>query len=78
MMDGMMGGFMVLWVLLLLALIALAVTGVVWLVRSMRRSVSASNGATQPSAVRAELDHRYATGELSRDEYLQRRADVEG
>lgn len=76
MMDGMMGGMMLLWVLFLLAFIALAVAAVVWLVRSMRRPPGA-DGATQESAARAELDRRYATGELSRDEYLQRRSDLE-
>ena len=78
MMDGMMGGLMLLWVLLLLALIALAMAGVVWLVRTMRRSNGGSSGATQQSAARAELDRRYASGELPREDYLQRRSDLEG
>jgi uncharacterized membrane protein len=76
MMDGgfgMMGGLMVLWVLLLIALLALAVTGVVWLVRSMSRS-DAQNSA--PS--RAELDRRYAAGEIDRDRYREARQDLEG
>jgi putative membrane protein len=78
MMDGgMMGGFTVLWTILVLALIALAVTGVVWLVRNMGGSSrNGSIGADQPPA-RAELDRRYAAGELSRDEYLERRRDIE-
>jgi putative membrane protein len=80
MMDGgMMGGwFMVLWTLLILAVIALAVAGVVWLVRNMDRSRGdggAEGGAR--SAARDELDRRFAAGELSRDEYLQHRRDLE-
>jgi putative membrane protein len=79
MMDGgMMGGwFMVLWTLLILAVIALAVAAVVWLVRNMggsRRDRGVGGGR---SAARDELDRRFAAGELSRDEYLERRRDLE-
>lgn len=73
MMDGgmnMSGGMwigMALWGLLLVALIALAVAGTVRLIRG---------GGTRMSA-RERLDLRYAQGELDRDEYLQRRADMD-
>ena len=77
MMDGMMGGVMVLWVLFLLALIGLAVAAVVWLVRSMRRPPPGADGSRSDSGARAELDRRYASGELSREDYLQRRDDLE-
>jgi putative membrane protein len=80
MMDGgMMGGwFMVLWTLLILAVIALAVAGVVWLVRNMDRSRGdGRGGAGVRSAAREELDRRFAAGELSRDEYLERRRDLD-
>ena len=77
MMNGMMGGMMVLWVLLLLVLIALAVAAVVWLVRSMRRPPPGAQGARSDSGARAELDRRYASGELSREDYVQRRSDLE-
>lgn len=76
MMNGAMMGWMnvmgVLWSLLAAALIALAVAGTLWLVRSR----SARAGAA-PVAGRATLDRRYAAGELSRDEYLERRRDLE-
>ncbi len=78
MMDGgMMGGmaaWVALWGLLAMALIVLAVVGTVWLVRSMR-----DNDASAPRSVdaaRRRLDERYAAGDLSRDEYLQRRDDL--
>jgi putative membrane protein len=79
MMDGgMMGGwFMVLWTLLILAVIALAVAGVVWLVRNMDRSRGDGGLGSGRSAARDELDRRFAAGELSRDEYLQHRRDLE-
>jgi putative membrane protein len=70
---GMMGGVVVLWVLLLTALIALAVTALIWLVRNMSRSDSRSS---TPS--RSELDRRYAAGEIDRDQYRQARQDLEG
>ncbi len=79
MMDGgMMGGFMVLWAVFILALIALAVAGIVWLVRNMGGSSRGSGDAkVGQSPARGELDRRYAAGELSRDEYLERRRDLE-
>jgi len=79
MMDGgMMGGWlMVLWTLLILAVIALAVAAVVWLVRNMDRPHGDGGAGGGRSAAREELDRRYAAGELSRDEYRQRRRDLE-
>ncbi|MBW3576959.1 MAG: c-type cytochrome [Actinobacteria bacterium] len=76
-MDGgmMQGGIvMLLATLLVLALVVLAVAAIVWVIHqgSGGRSVSAPG-----SPARDELDRRYATGELSRDEYLQRRRDLE-
>ena len=79
MMDGgMMGGLWVLWVLFSLALIALAVTGAVWLVRNMSGSNRNDDGHQSQPTARDGLDRRYAAGELSRDEYLDRRRDREG
>jgi putative membrane protein len=74
MMDGMMGGFMWFWLIFAVLVLALLVVGVVWLVRTL--AGPGSGGAT--SAARQELDLRYARGELTREEYLQRRADLEG
>ncbi|MFN2557970.1 MAG: SHOCT domain-containing protein [Nitriliruptorales bacterium] len=73
MMPGPMMGFgmWLLWALLLLALLAVAVAGLVWLIRSLPSGASSSDA-------RRILDQRYASGELSREEYLQRRRDIEG
>lgn len=80
MMDGgMMGGMVamwILWVLFAIVLIALAITALIWLVRSMR--TPGRNSGTSSTGARDELDRRYATGDLSRDEYLERRRDLEG
>jgi putative membrane protein len=83
--DGMMGGagwlWMLLWALLSIALLVLVTVAVVWLVRSL----GAGSGRQQPAeanppdtSAREALDVRYARGELSRDQYLQARRDLEG
>ncbi|MDP8932129.1 MAG: c-type cytochrome [Actinomycetota bacterium] len=76
MMPGpMMGGWMMLlWALLVLALTALIITGLLWIFRSVRSRPSTGQG----TSARRLLDERYARGELNRDEYLQRRRDLEG
>ena len=67
MMSGAMGVGMVLWALLLLSLIALSIAATL---RLLHR-----DGSTTRSP-RDELDARYARGELEREDYLQRRADL--
>ena len=73
--GGMMGGgaFMWFWALFAVLVLALLVVGVVWLVRTL--AGPGPGGST--SAARQELDLRYARGELTREEYQQRRADLE-
>jgi putative membrane protein len=76
-MDGMMGGcggMMLLWGLFAVLLLALLVVGLVWMLRSMRDTGAGRSAAT----ARQELDVRYARGELTREEYQQQRADLEG
>ena len=53
---------------------ALVVVAIVWLVRSV------GQGGGQPVRRSAldVLDERYARGEIERDEYLERRADLGG
>ncbi len=70
-MGRMMGGgiVMVLWTLLLVSLIALSVAGTVRFLRRGRRG---------ESSAREQLDVRYARGEFDREDYLQRRRDLEG
>lgn len=69
MMDW-MGAWMLFWLVALLLVIALIITALVWLVRNMRGGSPARGGALD------ELDSSYARGEVSREEYLQRRADL--
>ncbi len=78
MMDGWMGVLWLLWALLLVALTVLAVVAVLWLLRNPRRPGRGLHAGPPRSPAREELDRRYATGELSRDDYLQRRRDLEG
>jgi putative membrane protein len=74
--GGMMGGgaFMWLWAIFAILVLALLVVGVFWLVRTLARP---GPGSTT-SAARQGLHLRYARGELTREEYQQRRADLEG
>ena len=71
MMDGMMNGGMWLIPLAVVAVIAFAIIAVVVSLRSRGR------GSRDPTP-RELLDRRYARGELTRDEYLQQRSDLEG
>jgi putative membrane protein len=77
--TGMMGGGMMdgmtalVWLWAVLPLLMLAVVASVWLVRSAR-----SRAGSDAAAARRDLDLRYARGEVDRDDYLQRRADLEG
>jgi len=62
-------------------LAALFIALLVWFVVSMagRRDDTSTPSApsASPSRARALLDERYAKGEIDRDEYLQRKADLE-
>ncbi|SFQ69592.1 putative membrane protein [Amycolatopsis arida] len=75
-MDGMMGmgWWMLLWGLVGLAVLTLAVLGIVWLVRSLTNRPA----APLEDPARAELRRRYAAGQLDRDEYLRRLDDLGG
>ena len=68
-MSGWMGGWMLLWAVLALALIVLAVVATVWLVRHLSGSRSGGGSAEV-------LDRLYASGEIDRREFLQRREDL--
>jgi putative membrane protein len=69
------GGFEWFWAILWVVVLALLVAGAIWLARTLTRP---SNPPSGPGPARAELDLRYARGDLTREEYLQRRADLEG
>ena len=80
---GWMGGYgfgpihMIFWVVILIAV----VVAVVWLVRSMMSGGAGgvgSNGPARRSPGLDVLEERYARGEINRDEYLQKKRDIQG
>ena len=81
MMDwGSMGGFMwvgmLIWAVLGIALIVLAVVGLLWLVRQLGRDGRGRRRLADRSAI-DELELRYARGEVDRETFLAIRADLE-
>jgi putative membrane protein len=64
-----MGFGMILW----LAIAALIIAGLVWLVRSQP-----IRGGQRHSTGLDVLDDRYARGEITRDEYLRMKRDITG
>ncbi|NIA24444.1 MAG: SHOCT domain-containing protein [Gammaproteobacteria bacterium] len=59
-------------------LAALFIALLVWFIVSLAgRRDDTSAPSASPSRARALLDERYARGEIERDEYLQRKADLE-
>jgi putative membrane protein len=76
MMDWGMGGFwpfgMIIWIIIIIAIIAL----ISWAVHALPSS-SRSEGKRTPSALDV-LEERYARGEIGRDEYLQKKSDILG
>ena len=79
--DGSWGGGT--WLLMSLSMLlfwTLVVAGVVWLARTVGSRPAVGGGVSLPSpppptssSARAILDERYARGELSDEEYRQRR-----
>jgi len=69
-------GAILMWVLLI-ALIALIVWVIVTLIRGRRGPVAAPSPSAKSSAL-AILEERYAKGEIDRDDYLQRKSDLQG
>jgi putative membrane protein len=80
--SGMMGmgpGFMWFWAAFSVVVLGLIVAGVIWLARTLTATIGPGRRpGDQSGGARGELDARYARGELTREEYLQRRADIEG
>jgi putative membrane protein len=75
-MGGWMGAGMWLWAGLGLLLLATLIAAVV--VLAVRARGAGGPWAAGPASALHELDLRYARGELQRQEYLERRADLEG
>jgi putative membrane protein len=67
---------MVIWIVILVAIVAL----VVWLVRSLAGPGMHMHqmGPPRRSAGLDVLEERYARGEINRDEYLQKKKDIGG
>ncbi len=74
-MGAMMAFLIVFWVAFGLVLLALAVAALVWLVQALRRR-SQNDPTRSQLSPDEELNRRYASGELSRGQYLQSRADM--
>lgn len=71
MMDG--GGmaiFALFWLIVGLVFLALMIAALVWLIRNLQ-------AGGRDSEARRELDRRYAAGQIDRDDYLERRRDLE-
>jgi putative membrane protein len=62
--------------LFVLAFLIVVVVGIVLLVRHLARRPRYAAMAPMPTAAVTELDMRYARGEVDRDEFLRRRADL--
>lgn len=73
------GGFFPFHGIFGLLLLVLVIVAVVWLVRVMLRPQDRAPRAEHRTTAGLDiLDQRYARGEISRDEYLQKRGDVLG
>ena len=79
--PGMMGGFGLFWGMLWLLVIVGIVLGIAFLIRGAftcrHRQGCKSGGNDNGSAALKLLDDRYARGEIERDEYLEKRSDLE-
>lgn len=73
--GGMMGGmglWMLLWVLVGIAVLVLAVVGIIWLVR--RTDSRRPDPPTHRETSQELLRRRYAAGEIDEEEYERRRS----
>lgn len=66
--------FMIFWLLVIVALIA----GVAWLMRSVPHQGAGQSRGTEQSSALDILEQRYARGEIKRDEYLEKKRDMNG
>jgi mono/diheme cytochrome c family protein len=80
MMGDWPASFALVWLAVGLAVLVLVVIAVVWLARRASTSGSGPGREAAASASRALdiLDQRYARGEITREEYLQVRRDLQG
>jgi putative membrane protein len=76
------GGWMILWIILGVAATLLAAAGAVWAARSLASRNDAAPqipAGTSPAVDKAKdvLRLRYAQGEISREDYLQGKVELE-
>ncbi|MFV0138075.1 hypothetical protein ACLGIH_33790 [Streptomyces sp. HMX87] len=77
-MMGMMGPWMmILWGVVAVMVLGLGVAGAVWGVRALTNSPSRSEFPSRHDHAQEELRRQYAAGEIGREEYLQRKIDLE-
>lgn len=76
-MGYVLAAFMVVFVVALCALCAIAVLSMTRGAGTGSRSVDAAGGARAVDAAEEELRLRYARGEIDREEFLQRKIDLE-
>lgn len=74
---GMMGSWMMIgWLIILLVVVGAAFAGGMWLGGSLaKRAKDAPQLEADPAQI--ELRRRYVAGEIDREEYLQRKIDIE-
>jgi len=65
---------MIVWIVIIIAIIALCA----WMMRSMCMPGMHRNLPPRRSTGLDVLEERYARGEINRDEYLQKKKDIEG
>ncbi|MBN1631384.1 MAG: SHOCT domain-containing protein [Thermoleophilia bacterium] len=82
-----MGAAGVIWIVVMLAVLALIVVGIVLLVRSRSHqndygqvgyTQAPPPGGGMPSSALQILEERYARGDIDQEEFLKRRADLLG
>jgi putative membrane protein len=69
-------GYGILHLVVSVVILVAVVAFVIWLVRSV--AVPSHYGPARRSPGLDALEERYARGEIGRDEYLQKRKDIEG
>ena len=69
------GGELLIVVLMQIAVLALVVLGIIWLVRRLSTGEAGAAGGSGRSAL-DELEMRYAKGEIDRSTYLQMQDDL--
>lgn len=82
-MMGMMGGWMLLWTLVGIAVLVVAVLAAIWLIkhRSPARpdtTPTALGKRNEVASAQELLRRRYAAGEIDREEYLRMQRDLSG